>query len=99
MFGFMKSRKGVEMSMQVVAIAVIVLIIIAVLLYIFSSKSRMFTAATTCDESECTRNPVVGDDCSGLGTEYSPGLMICSYKDPVSGKKYSGKCCGKSAEE
>lgn len=47
----MKSKKGVELTLNVIIIAILVLIVLAVLIYIFVGQSREFAITLTgCEE-------------------------------------------------
>jgi hypothetical protein len=85
-----RSKKGVEMTGNVVIIIVLALIVIAVLLYIFLGKSRIFSDTASCPPEDCA----VVKSCADLkGPDYVKGFAPCSKE--VDKKKRTGRCCVK----
>ncbi len=86
----MKITKKAEMSMALIVAIVIGLIILAIVIYMFTSKAKALNTSTSCLPEECSANPTVKFDCSGMaGGGYTRSFTACKYE------KKTGFCCVK----
>ena len=81
-----KSKKGVEMTLSMVAVIVIILVTIAIILYIIWSRGKTFTSSMSCADDDC----ISESQCTAEGRESS--LLACTKT--VDKKIVTGRCCG-----
>jgi hypothetical protein len=88
LFRRMKSKKGIEMTMQTIVVIVICLVLIVIVLYLLMGKSKLFSAATSCEASLCDTG-MPNDKCPD---NHKRGFVACKEEDSA-GKMWTGTCC------
>jgi hypothetical protein len=84
----MKSKRGAELSLNVIIIAVLCIVVMVVLLYIFGGKIGLFKSSTTCGAREGTCMQSLGSICSS-----EKPIMIWTEDCECVGDKGTGKTC------
>jgi len=88
----MKSKKGAELSINVIIVAVIALVVLAVLIFIFSGRSQVFvkSVSMSCIEQGGECKPANAPCPENKYLVYARG---CGDVDKNTNEKGLGPCC------
>jgi len=95
----MKSKKGAELSINVIIIAVIALVVLAVLIFIFSGRSQVFvkSVSQTCSQQGGECKAAAGPCPEGKFLIYARGCKVTDAAKGIAApdpeEKEMGPCC------